>query len=131
MTHKRAHLSDEALEARLRGLPRREPSPDLRRRILAAAWQPRRVGLRHPAFAFAMLMVLLLADLLVVGNQQSAPGLGSSSTATVVQAQAPSREEIALLRELDPSGLPLRLALRQQSHPASYFETRTRILNEP
>ncbi len=75
--------------------------------------------------------MLLLADWLVLKSQDVGSPLGASPQAVAVQSEPASRDEIALMRELAASGLPLRLAMRQPvSQPDTYLDLRYRMLND-
>ena len=94
MRDRRSHSSgdDEKLEGLLRGLPRREPSPALRGRVLSRA--ARRRGRLSPAWALAGLLFLIVADVLVVRHQEHAlwPAAGGPPMAVAAQTQ-PQTEE--------------------------------------
>ena len=131
--HRYHDMTDEELENAIRGLPRREPRPGLRERVLAhvAAPVPRPRGLARPAFAVAALIVLVLVDWLVLRVQDTGIAGGRTSSAVVAQSEPPSRDEAALMRELAASGLPLRLAMRHPGpQPETYLDLRNRMLNE-
>src|SRR5574340_88797 len=55
-------LTDDELVELIRGLPRREPRPAFRARVLSAPAPARAAGHWRPAFALAALVVLLFAD---------------------------------------------------------------------
>ena len=106
MTDRRQHdMEVGELERLLRGLPRRAPSADLRRRVFAATALARRPLVRaRPALAAAALVALVALDLLVVNLQdrQLARTLPAPPAAMVAAAPAPNHD-LAWLREL---GLP-------------------------
>lgn len=87
MRDRQSHSSreDEELERLLRGLPRREPSPPLRGRVLSRA--ARRQIRLSPAWALAGLLLLIVADVLVVRHQERAlwPGAGEPPVAVAAQ----------------------------------------------
>jgi len=124
-------MTEEEFESAVRGLPRRETRPGMRERILSYSPQPRHVGRPRLAFALAALIVLLLADWLVLKSQDVGSPFGASPQAVVAQSEPASKDEIALMRDLAASGLPLRVAMR---HPTAqtetYFDLRNRMLNE-
>ncbi len=106
MTDRRLHdMEVGEFERLLRGLPRRAPSADLRRRVFAAGALAHRplVGAR-PVLASAILVALVALDLLVVNLQdrQLARALPAPPAAMVAAAPAPNHD-LAWLREL---GLP-------------------------
>jgi hypothetical protein len=126
-------MTDEDLENAIRGLPRREPHAGLRESVLSRvpAPQPHRARSPRLAFGLAALVVLLLADWLVLRSQDVGSPFGASPQTVVAQAEPASRDEIALMRELAASGLPLRLAMRHPGpQPETYFDLRNRMLNE-
>ena len=133
MTDRRVHdMEVEDLEKRLRGLPQREPSEDLRRRTLAAA-MPARPPLSHarPALAAVALVALLALDLLVitVQNRQLARAIPAPPASMVATAQPPDHD-LAWLRDL---GLPDdSVAVVALSHRAvsqdTYFSLRQSLL---
>jgi len=106
MTDRRLHDMEVAdLERLLRGLPRRAPSAELRRRVLAVRAVSRRPLARaRPALAAAVLVALVALDLLVVNLQdrQLTRILPAPPTAMVAAAPTPDHD-LAWLREL---GLP-------------------------
>jgi len=134
MSKPRYHdITDEDLENAIRGLPRREPRAGMRERVLShsTAPQPHRARSPRLAFGLAALAVLLLADWLVIKSQDVGSPFGASPQAVVAQSEPASRDEVALMRELAASGLPLRLAMRHPApQPQTYFDLRNRMLNE-
>ncbi|HUU54342.1 MAG TPA: hypothetical protein VMY87_05415 [Armatimonadota bacterium] len=106
MTDRRLHdMEVEDLERLLRGLPRRAPSAELRRRVLAAGAVTRRpLAQARPALAAAVLVALVALDALVVNLQdrQLARALPAPPAAMVAVASVPD-PNLAWLREL---GLP-------------------------
>jgi len=120
------------LERLMRGLPRREPSADLRRRVLAAGAVTRRpLAQARPALAAAALVVLLALDLIVVTIQdrQFARILPAPPAAMVAAAPAPDHD-LAWLREL---GLPdesvaVAALRRQEVGRDTYFSLRDSLL---
>jgi len=107
-------MSDDQLESLIRGLPGRGPSSGLRTRVLSHGLRPRPTRRRapRPALAFAALICLLLADLLVLNLQDTGLSVNARVSAAVVTAQARPEEDerLAWLRELGVSGLGLRVA---------------------
>ena len=106
MTDRRLHdMEVSDVERLLRGIPRRAPSADLRRRVFAAG-APARRPLAHarPALAAAILVVLVALDALIVNLQdrQLARALPPPAAAMVAAAPAPD-PDLDWLREL---GLP-------------------------
>ena len=133
MTDRRLHdIEVGDIERLMRGLPRREPSPSLRRRVFAStAFARRPLARTRPAFAAAALVVLVMLDLLVVNLQdrQLARALPAPPAAMVATAQAPDHD-LAWLREL---GLPDEsvavVVLRRQSVGRdTYFALRESLL---
>lgn len=130
MTDRRLHDMEVAdLERLLRGLPRRAPSADLRRRVLAAGVPAcRPLGWARPAFAAIALIAL---DLLVVTVQdrQLARALPAPPAAMVAAAPAPD-PDLAWLRELglpDESVVVVALS-RQAVGRDTYFSLRESLL---
>jgi hypothetical protein len=125
---RRRSIADNELENLIRGLPRREPRPALRDRILSRATLPRhrRAALLRPAFALAALAALLIADLLALKVQDAGLPTSPKATALTVTAQAPAQDDqdVAWLREMGGSSLSLEVARRstqaqkQQSYPS-------------
>ena len=135
MTDRRLHDMEVGdLERRLRGLPRREPSGDLRRRLFAAKAFARRPLLRaRPALAAAALVALVALDALVVNLQdrQLARALPVPPAAMVAAAPAPD-PDLSWLREL---GLPdASVAVVALTHQAvsrdTYFSLRAELFAE-
>ena len=106
MTDRRLHDMEVGdLEGLLRGLPRRAPSADLRRRVFASgAFARRPLARARPALAAAALVALFVLDLLVVTIQdrQFARALPTPRPAVLAAAPAPD-PDLAWLREV---GLP-------------------------
>ena len=94
MRDRHSHSSGEVekLESLLRGLPRREPSPGLRGRVLSRA--ARRPSRSAPAWALAGLLLLIVADVLVVRHQDQAlwAAGGGPPVAVAVQTQEQTEE---------------------------------------
>jgi len=86
---------DEELESLLRGLPRREPSPALRGRVLSHA--ARRQGRLSPVWALAGLLFLIAADVLVVRHQDHALWAAAGGPPMAVTAQTQEQTEEGLL----------------------------------
>ena len=82
---------DEELERLLRGLPRREPNPALRGRVLSRA--ARRQGRLAPAWALAGLLLLIVADVLVVRHQDHALWAAGGGPPMAVAAQTQHETE--------------------------------------
>ena len=93
MRDRRSHSSgdDEKLEGLLRGLPRREPSPALRGRVLSHA--ARRRSRAAPAWALAGLLLLIVADVLVVRHQDHALWAAAARPPMAVAAQTKQQTE--------------------------------------
>jgi len=125
----RRDLTDEQFEHLLRGLPRREPRPELRERVLSHQLPPARRPhlVFRPAFGVAALALLLLADLAAMRSQDSGYSPGRAAPPAAVTAQAD--DDTSWLREL---GFPrLRLAAlpaSDQPNPDSYLALRNRLL---
>ena len=107
-------MSDEQLEHLVRGLPGRQPRAALRDRVLLGERRApvRRVILLRPAFAFGALVILVLADMVVLGLQDArlAARAGvSPSVATVARSPA-ERDVPAWLRETGAEELGPRIA---------------------
>ncbi len=133
MTDRRRYndMSDDELESLLRGLPARAPSDGLRARVLSyglRARRPRPHTLR-PVLAFAALILLLVADLLVLHVQDTSLSADAGASPAVVTAQAPLQddESVAWLRELGVSGLGLRVA-RLSADSETRPQTRAELL---
>lgn len=123
-----SEISETELARLLRGLPGREPSADLRARVLTrAAHQPRRGRLPRPAFALVSLIVLVLLDFLVLTWQDRAAGRASLPT-TVVSAE--QSDEQQLLDDLGlPAGYLMTARVLSVEPPAdTYFSLRNRLL---
>ena len=112
-THYR-DMSDEELEDLIRGLPGRQPRAALRDRVLLAAQRRpvRRVILLRPAFALAALVILMLADMIVVGLQDAGLAARAGVSRSVLTAQrAPAERDVpAWLREIGVEDFGPRIA---------------------
>ncbi len=135
MTDRRRYhdMSDEEFEGLVASLPRRVPSPALRKRILSRApSRPRSPAVFRPAFALAALALLIIADLLALRVQDAS--LAPTTRAPVVtvntQAAAQDDQDVAWLREIVGPHTALIVALRPASggHQETYFQLRTRLL---
>jgi len=120
-------MTEEQLETAIGGLPRREPPPALRARVLAQA-TPRRAP--RPGWAFAALVLLLLLDGAVIRWQDA--GATTPQTRLPVVAQAPDQQDKDLLLLVQETyrgrAWPLLLAHRPP-RPESYLQLRNRLLN--
>ena len=107
-------MSDDQLESLIRGLPGRGPSSGLRARVLSDSLRSRarRRRAHRPALAFAALICLLLADLLILSLQDAGLAAigGTSSAVVTARARAQADEQMTWLREVGASGLGLRVA---------------------
>ena len=133
MTDRRLHdMEVSDVERLLRGIPRRAPSPDLRRRVFAAGAVARRPLARaRPALAAAALVALVVLDLLVVNLQdrQLARALPAPPAAMVAAAPTPD-PDLAWLRDLGlPDSSVAVAALRRQAVGRdTYFSLRDSLL---
>lgn len=127
-------LSDDQLESLIRGLPARQPSAALRRRILSHADQrrARRLSLPRPALALAALLVLFLADLMVIASQNAglavsaAPAAIARAHTSVVESDRP-----AWLSEMGAEELGPRIAqmvTERLPNPPTYYELTAELL---
>jgi hypothetical protein len=114
-------MNDEELEGLISGLPGRQPRPALRDRVLLGARRPsaRRVRLLRPAFALAALVILLLADMIVVGLQDAGLSARAGVSPSVLTAQrAPAERDVpAWLREIGAEELGPRIAWMVAKRP--------------
>ena len=123
---------DEELESLLRGLPRREPNPGLRGRVLSRA--ARRRGRLSPAWALAGLLLLIVADVLVVRHQEHALWAAAGGPPVAVAAQTQEQTEEGLEDLLAVTGAWPRQSLRPQpeatAEASSYLSLRRELLRE-
>ena len=107
-------MSDEELEGLIRGLPGCQPRAALRDRVLLGARRPsvRRATLLRPAFALAALVILILADMIVVGLQDGGLAARAGVSPSMLTAQrAPAERDVpAWLREIGAEELGPRIA---------------------
>ena len=125
-------MSDEQLETALGGLPRREPPPELRARVLTHA-RPRRASLLRARFALTALVLLAALDVGVLRWQDSVatpPSLPSSLPPFLAQNTEKRDDDLLLLVQETYRGRawPLLLAHRPP-RPESYLQLRNRLLN--
>ena len=114
-------MSDEELEHLIRGLPGRQPRAVLRDRVLLGARRPsvRRGTLLRPAFALGALLMLLLADIIVVGLQDAGLAARAGISPSVLTAQrAPAERDVPpWLREIGAEELGPRVAWMVAERP--------------
>ncbi len=126
-------LTDDQLETLIRQLPRREPGPGLRERILShrPLSRTRRAWALRPACLLAAVVLLLVADALVMRCQDAGLTLPRTAPPAAI-AQEQSEDELWLA----DMGVPalrnrLRLAMRHPStQRETYFELRQRMLEQ-
>jgi hypothetical protein len=116
MTDRRLHNVDEgALEDIIRGLPAREPRPDLRTGVFSASSAPVRRGrvVLRPVFATALVAALLLIDILVLKLQDG--GLPTARSGDVVAASSSraADTDTAWLAQIVEEAAPARIAWLQ------------------
>jgi hypothetical protein len=136
MTDRRLRdIDEDALENIIRGLPRREPDPSLRARVLSpplARTHRGRVAAR-PVLAAAVVAALLLIDIIVLKVQGR--GLSASSSPAIVAA-SPSTptaadDDTTWLAEMLGEAAPARIAwLRGDAiaSPHTYAALRASLL---
>jgi hypothetical protein len=108
-------LTDHELERLIRGLPRREPGADLRRRVLLVwpAQTRRRSHLLRPALVLAALPLLILADALILNFQNASLRSTAADSIGALAARTPSgqSEFLAWVGDTGASSPLLRIAL--------------------
>lgn len=117
-------MTDDDLERLIRDLPTRQPTAALRHRILSHVDQrnSRRPALSRPAFAFAALIVLLVADLLALSLQDAGLGLKRAPAALIRAQPSPAEDQyLAWLHEIGRSGLTQRIALLRAQEERSRY----------
>jgi hypothetical protein len=120
--------SEEQLAEVIRGLPRRQPPPALRHRVLAQAGLRRAPRLRL-RLAFAALILLLVLDLAAMRWQDAGMIAAPASAAAVARVQVDQDNDLLALVQETYRGRIWRLALGDQpARPESYFQLRNRIL---
>ncbi len=121
-------MTDEQFEDLIGGLPRREPPPGLRDRVLAHA-RPRRASLLRARFALAALVLLAALDVGVLRWQDSV-ATPPSLPPFLAQNTEKRDDDLLLLVPETYRGRawPLLLAHRPP-RPESYLQLRNRLLN--
>jgi len=121
---------EEKLERVLRGLPRREPSPTVRSRVLSRA-APRHIRL-SPAWALAGVLLLIVADVLVVRHQDHAlwPAAGRSPVAAAqTDQQREGLDDLLVVTRAWPL-YGLRPHLEATAEASSYLSLRRELLRD-
>jgi hypothetical protein len=122
-------MTEEQCEDLICNLPRREPPPGLRGRVLAHAG-PRRASLLQPRFALAALLLLLALDVGVLRWQGSGmtapPSLPSSLPPSLVKQDD---DLLLLVQETYHGGLWTRAFAGRPAPAETYLQLRERVLN--
>ena len=125
-------IDKDGFENMIRGLPRRAPSADLRRRVFAAGAFARRPLIRaRPALAAAVLVALVALDALVANLQDRQLARILPAPPAAMVAAAPTADpDVAWLRDLGlpDSSVAVAALGRQAVGRDTYFSLRESLL---
>ena len=121
--------SEEQLEVMIRGLPRREPRPALRHRVLAQAGL-RRAPRPRLRLAFAALILLLALDVAAIRGQDTGMITVPASPAVVIRVQEKHDDDLLALVQETYHGRAWQLSLSARPpHAEGYLRFRNRLIN--